>query len=305
MKKTIAMFTGLVFLLVLLLSGCAESIKTPDQDKLMADIFNSIESENYDTAKKLMTGLISESDLDQALPSIAEYIHGNIKEYKKIGYYFHTSVSNSDKINSQTLTYNVKTDYDDYNVEMVLLQKNGGAWNIYGYNVIRASEANVTGSLLDLSNFDFLQLFLLIFSAGSLALIIIAIVKCAKSPIRRKALWIVLIILLQIGFSVAQSASRSEFRIMLFLGMSSLFKYSDGSYALSVIVPLGAILFLCLRKRLIYSAEVYRLKKDALNVPHISGTGPQQYPGSSETTDMNPQVQDSSAPSVNDSTDKQ
>jgi hypothetical protein len=303
MKKSVAAIIA-VFLCVFILSGCVESVKTPEQDKLMEDIFNSIENEDYDTAKELMSGLISESDLDNALPQIAGYVKGTIKEYKKIGYYYHVSLNNDEKINTQTFTYNVKTDYDNYIIEMVLLQKGESDWSVYGYNVTKASESTaVSGSVIDFSNFDFFQLLLLLFSAGCLALIIVAIVKCAKSPIRRKALWIVLIILLQVGFSIAQSPSRFDISTMLFLGMSSLYKYTNGGYALSVIIPLGAVLFLCLKKRLINSAEAYRLRQEVSNTP----PSPQPFieqKDVNETTDALAQSENESGSPIDENSDK-
>lgn len=273
MKK---LYLIMAFLLCLALCGCVNAFKTPSQDNLMADIFNAIEDKDYDYARQEMGELISGEELDNVLPAMSDYIQGTITEYTKIGYYYHikSSISSSNKTETQTLTYNVKTQYNEYVVEMVLLNTEGG-WKVYGYHVTEASKLPINGYIIDFNNFDVLQLIMLVFSAACIGFVIYTIVICAKSRIRLKALWIILIILVQAGLAFAESASAVDIRVMAFsLDISKLLKYQNGDYIFTLIIPVGAILFLCLRKHLIASAEAYNQRKAAANNPPADTAAP-------------------------------
>lgn len=41
-----------------------------------------------------------------------------------------------------------------------------------------------------------------------------------------------------------------RFNVGIYLAVSSLLRYGDGSHQLQLVIPLGAILYVCLRKRL-------------------------------------------------------
>ena len=247
MKKAIFVCTAFLFVAVLF-CGCSPAADTPAEDKLMADVFNAIAEKDYAAAKELMSGEIDETDLDKALPSMSDYIKGTAVEYTKTGYSVDSYIGTDERNTAETFTYSVKTRYGDYTVKMVLLRSDGGR-KIIGYEVAKASQPG--GAILNLNDFDMIQPLMLLLSAVSLFLFIFALVKCAKAYIRLKVLWIALIILLNIGFSVVKTASGAQMHMLLFIGISSLIKYVNGDYMLSVMLPLGAILFLCLRRKLI------------------------------------------------------
>ena len=250
MRKAVLICMASLFVAVLF-CGCAAAADTPAEDKLMADVFNAIAQKDYVTAKKLMAGVIDETDLDKALPSMSDYIMGTVVEYTKTGYSVDSYIGTDGKNTAETFTYGVKTQYGDYTVKMVLLRSDGGR-KMIGYEVAKAPQSG--GAILDLNDFDMIQPLMLLLSAVCLVLFIFALVKCAKAYIRLKVLWIVLIILLNAGFSVVKTASGTQTHMLLFIGISSLIKYANGDYMFSVMLPLGAILFLCLRRRLVASA---------------------------------------------------
>jgi hypothetical protein len=125
---------------------------------------------------------------------------------------------------------------------------------------------------------------------------IIAIVICAKSRVRKKGLWIPLIVLLHTGFSLTLSPQGVYFNLwILQLNLTSLQKFIDGTQVYSLLVPLGAILFLCLKKRLEWEAEQHRnmqLYRQNYVPPYTPGEDPP------EPLNMQPYPQDGSGAAI-------
>lgn len=254
----------ILVLCVLFLAACnpVAHINTPEQDKMMTEILESVKQGGYDNIRSYFVDEISGADFKRGMESIGAYVKGDVENIEKAGYYVRGRLDNGRTVQSQEFTYRVVTTKDQYLVTMFLVSTNGKDFKINGINAILESEYASNGAVIDFNNFDIRQLLLLIYSVLCIGFVIFAIVVCAKSKIRLKALWIILIILLQTGVSIKSFAYQFSFNFHLFLtNISSLRKYLDGRTVLTVLVPLGAILFLALRKRLIAGAERYNMKK--------------------------------------------
>lgn len=259
-------------LCIFILSGCTdqllESIDTQYEDQLMTQLFNSFEDQDYTFAKEVMSDYIFESgNAEDSFAQISDYIDGHVETYKKIGYNFYTTVSDDTSTNSIKVTYEVATDKQEYAVMMILISNEPNVYEVNTFYVITAEEFRTNGAVINFNKLDMTQLLLLIYSAACFGLIIYAIIACAKSKIRLKGLWIVLIVLINSGISITNSVSLNSYKLILFnTDISSLRKYLDGSTILTVLLPIGAILFLCLKKRLIASAKKYYEQKSAILV---------------------------------------
>lgn len=77
-------------------------------------------------------------------------------------------------------------------------------------------------------------------------------VDCCRKKIRRKALWLVLIALVALVLTLTMRGGsvNLRFNVGLYLQLSSLISYGDGSTQLSLVVPVGAIVYCAMRKRL-------------------------------------------------------
>ncbi len=264
MRKTIAILAGII-LCAALLVGCTQavvnSIDTQQQDEIMTEVFNALENADVETlAQYTSRYYMSEDDIIQMAESGSAYIEGTVSDFKKTDWYLNRSLNNGVESTTLDLAYDVVTGYDSYVVSMRLLQTGADSWEVAGLNVIRAEELKGNGAIINFESFDVLQLLMLLVSVGELALIIVAIVACVKSRVRSKALWIVMILLLHTGVSLTLSSAGFDFNIWLLnLNLTSLQKFIDGTRIYNVLVPLGAILFLSLKKKLEWRAERRRM----------------------------------------------
>lgn len=266
MKKTILLMTILV-LCICILSGCTEnilnSIETKQEDSQMVQLFNSFEDCDYSLVKEIMP-VVSSIEQEESFIIISDYIDGHVDDYKKIGYHYKTFIDNGIKTGYTQIVYKVDTEDMIYVVTLVLQQHEDSDAAISGFNVITFKEYQSNGAVLNFDNFDIVQLLLLVFSAACFGLVVYALVVCIKSKIRSKALWIIIILLLYTGGSITYMPPSFSFKVLFIaFDISSLRKYLDGSSILTIIVPIGAILFLCLKKRLINATRKYYEKQSA------------------------------------------
>lgn len=261
--KKIAVVVLVLIACMMVLTGCNSKLfATPDEDEFVEKFLESIEAGDY---TKHQDSFIDEVKNDkgfiQGIESIDEYFDGEIKSIKKTGVYFRTKTSGGNTTYSRELQYRVITTQNDYIVGMVTVSTDGEVYKTALFNINYASE--VLGKIIDFNDFDINQLLLLVFAGLCGAFVIFAIVMCAKSHVRLKGLWILLIILVQTGITITRLPMRYSFNFHLFATqISSLRKFANGGTILTVMIPLGAILFVILRKALERRAIEYRAKKE-------------------------------------------
>lgn len=99
-------------------------------------------------------------------------------------------------------------------------------------------------------------------------MIIVSVVLSAKAEIRNKVLWI-LISLLGTGgliFTHTPNSFHIQFSAVVTLPLSYCTKYPDGSMMLQIMLPVGAVVFMLLRKQLIEKKAAYEARQKQTTV---------------------------------------
>lgn len=91
-------------------------------------------------------------------------------------------------------------------------------------------------------------------------------VDCLRRRMKRKWLWLPLILLvwMTLTLSLIQGTASIRFNFGIRIGISSLITYADGSRALGIYLPLGAIAYFCTREKL-------TIKPQPVPVPEVPG----------------------------------
>ena len=96
-----------------------------------------------------------------------------------------------------------------------------------------------------------------VISLLELTFMIVMLVDCCRHKMKLKALWIVLIILAAFSAVIQVGNGFSmHFNFNLFFGFTSFTSYGDGAFDLRIMVPIGAIIYLIMRKKLFAAAAV-------------------------------------------------
>lgn len=110
-----------------------------------------------------------------------------------------------------------------------------------------------TGGVFSMEGANALQWLVLILGIATIGFTVFAFIDCARRKFKSKGTWCAIILLgvLRVGFTVNQAGFAPNAGFGLIISPSSLLTYSLGGYSLSLIIPVGAIVYLVMRKKLL------------------------------------------------------
>lgn len=160
----------------------------------------------------------------------------------------HWSMKTDNGRTSHTFQFLLTAAERQYIVEAQLLQGHPGLYNIHLQEIDPDAAPQPAASQGSSVLWDVLSLLL---TVATFALLIWALVDCLKRNLRRRWLWLLLILFGSVLLSIVAANTRLNFgfRLGLFLSMSRI-ALSAGSFGAKVIVPVGAIVYLSLRHRI-------------------------------------------------------
>jgi hypothetical protein len=142
----------------------------------------------------------------------------------------------------------------------VAIQKKGGVSTIIGFNVYPLSDSLENLNRFTLAGKNFLQYATLVFAVLVPFFTLFALVLCIRTKMaKRKWLWIIFILFGLGKLTVNWTTGQWQFAPLSFQFFgASAFAPMYGSWLIAVSLPLGAILFLLRRKKLVASVEPAR-----------------------------------------------
>ncbi len=242
------------------LIGCdAIFPETPVQDKMMVEALEAIQSHDIETLDDFT---VPELDFNEALcKEIDDYVKGKYVESERISYHYNFFKSNNDQNSWKQWTnqYRVKTNKDEYIVNMTVISRNGGPIRISQFYITSKDDIAKYQRVNRTYNFGIMnatQYGLFVYYLLQWLFAIFCIVVCIKSKIRFKWLWILIIIL---GFSgITYTISGSGFRFnFLLLGLPQSYIKLGEIKSFALTIPLGSTIFLLLRRNLIKKRQVH------------------------------------------------
>ena len=130
-----------------------------------------------------------------------------------------------------------------------------GYERLYSFHVTTedALDPTFSGTLMTLADANPFQWAMIGFSAICLLFSVIMLIDCAKRRIKRKPLWILLILIGMLTLSLSYAEGQLNFNgnIGVFLFSYSYLKlFTTGAWTFRLVLPVGSILYLIFRKRL-------------------------------------------------------
>lgn len=239
-------------LLTLFLFGCsydtALDLFEPKEESAFAKEFlEYIRSGDIETARQHIHEKSLRQDTDDSLRKLTSYFPtGNLVEIKTIG----ANVFNMPDSWQANLTYQYEFEHE-WVVAVVSLYRKNDKLSVLGVTVNRIPESLETTYAFTLGGKSPGHYFFLIFALLIPAFVISSLIRCVRTPIKkRKWLWIVFILFGIVSFNLNWTTGEymiNPFSIYVF-GAAA---FSSGPYApwiITVSIPLGAIIFRFRRK---------------------------------------------------------
>jgi len=232
-----------VLTVAFLFAGCSALQEANEEHEKMCTAFvDALIAGETETAYDLIKETTSEEDfltvfsnLHPLFSQIGSY------ELKQVGW--HTRVQNG--VTQYQTSYILTTDQGQ--TFGILLATREEVEGIYGLHI-----QDNTAFLEKTGFLNVVNIVLKVLSVAVIAFAVWMIVDCAKRKISKKPLWIIVILLgVSLGLTFGSAGFSTNFHVGLFISMSGAsVDPVAGSAALNLVVPVGAILYFALRKRL-------------------------------------------------------
>ncbi len=247
--RTLTRF-GLLFLCLaalLSLCACTADMDVGENTSLSQQFMDHVLADDYDAAYGMVQATVADGDFRAYWDAIQTVMAGaEAYEIEQIGWH----VQRAKGLTTRTTAYQVYPD----NGRIVLLRVVTRD-DIQGIAGIHFSD--ITDFIHETNAYiPTVQIILWVISGLCVAFTVWMLIDCARRKIKYKALWLILILFgIAITVTVGQS-SNFNFSIGLFSNLWSI-DADPGLPAVvtKIVIPLGAILYLCLRKRLTQDAE--------------------------------------------------
>ena len=241
--------------LVLSLAGCAE-LKVEDDPAIRAatEVFlDALVADDADAAYAAVYSGIDRTEFDTAFAQMYAFVDG-VTEYALEP--IHYSYSNSNGVATIQLTYRMTAEAGSY---IVTAAKTEGYEGLMGVHIAPEEQTTLhhTGTLGNMAGASAVQWVVLILGMLVGVFVIWMAVDCCRRKIRLKWLWLLMIVLGAMVLTVTMNSGgiNLRFNFGLYLQLSSLIRYGDGSAELALVVPLGAIIYCAMRKRLLRAEQ--------------------------------------------------
>lgn len=208
-----------------------------DEEAGYAAVYHEISRKEFVTAFAQMRELLAEVETYELTP---------------IQYNFRST----NGTRAEQMVYRMTTNAGTYVVSAVVVE---GYQGLTSFHI--APEENTalsyTGTPGHMEGASLGQWIVLILGLLGWAFVIWMAVDCCRRKIRRKWLWLIVILLGGVLLTLSASATSMNFRfnVGLHLRLSSWIFYGDGTSQLQLLVPVGALVYLLRRKKLKNSEE--------------------------------------------------
>ncbi len=252
--KRIVRIIALIFVIAAVFSLASCSIvETEKGNEIKAqceDMLDAMLAKDADAAYLLFSDATDKNSFYAAFPSLCNYIEG-VKTYKLTQRGWYARIDNG--ISSYEATFKMETNAKTYYVTGVVVNEEE---RLYHFSIVSEEECDFvfTGTLTTMQDANIAQWCVIVFSAICLVFTIWMLVDCCRRKIKYKALWILLIILGVLSFTVSYHQSKLNLNgsiSMIVFAYSYLQLYTNGAFVLHLVLPVGALLYRIFRKKLI------------------------------------------------------
>lgn len=252
--KKIAAFI-MVLVIVLIFSSCSlpQSFENDDLRTYTDQMLNSIITNDKDAAYSLVSDICTESQFNSTFEDMRNLIDGvETYELKLVSIYHNTSYSNGESISTIDSAYVMQTEKEKY---VITVQSHSQYQKLSSFYITPYEKTNLyyTGVIKNMRGASIAQWLMLLSNLIIVALVIVAFIDCCRHKVKLKALWIILIILgvLAFGLTLSSTGVKFNFNFIWIAAYNAIVRYGNGTVVARIIVPVGAIVYLILRRWLI------------------------------------------------------
>jgi len=246
---------ALVLVLLVLCAGCDNVLQNMENSQLRSTteaMLDALVAEDYQGAYKLVGHICSQEEFQTAYVQMRQVL-GDVKAYELQLLYISsgTNITNGQKISTVSSIYKITTS-NGMVVANVRMDDRMGLTAFY-LTPYEMTDYYFTGTLGHMRDADAFQWILLLLNGVSVGLGVYALVDCARKKIKNKVLWIIILIIgfATVGATVTGTSFRMNFNLGWLTAYSALIRYGSGAVTLRLMLPVGGIVYFCMRRSLL------------------------------------------------------
>lgn len=246
-NKKIALFFVLVLISSMLLFGCDIGSNYKYAEDFTGEFLDLIIDDNYSDSYGMFSDICTEEEYTPLYNEIKK-VFGNTKEYKLTFANVYVSIDNGNQV--KRITYLIESD-DQKTAAIELYFNKDNA-------ILGAYFADRTDFVEGSKSFSVINFFLIILTVACTAFSIWMFVDCIRHKMKMKWLWAILI-LIGLGVSITKGESNFAINFHFVVGFMNSTLISNSVYAMRtfrLILPVGAIIYCALRKRIFEKPQV-------------------------------------------------
>lgn len=248
----------LFFLSVLLLAGCDQKELlqkfVPKEDDVLARHFiEVVRTGDYSTTEQMLVPSMRDDKAQAGMRDLNQILdHGVPVSVEVIGCQLNTNTTVQGTMRTTNLSYQIQFP-DAWAVGYVIIAHQGEEKGILGAYFKPISESLEVTNRFDIAGKSVVHHLVLVICFAIPLLILFALIRCIRSRIRRKWLWILFVLMGIMQFRFNWASGQFDFQPVAFLlfGASA---FQAGPYApwvLGFAFPVGAVVFLVRRQKLL------------------------------------------------------
>ena len=256
-KRHSITFCALILTVLILFVGCSQLLQDFENAELRQNaetMLDALITNDAETAYSLVSHLCSKEDFQPLFAEMRNFL-GGAKTYELTLLHVssHSMLSNGQTINSVNSIYELNTDTDRIILNIRMDNQNG----LHTFQLVPFENTDYyfTGTLESLENASVSQWLILLSNIIAIGIAVFALVDCCRHKIKKKVLWILLLVFgfVSLGVTVGSSVFRFHFNIGWTSAYSALIRYGSGTMTFRAMIPIGAIIYLFRRRSLFES----------------------------------------------------
>lgn len=256
MKKILVKSVCVIILAVLMLcSGCnavLQEVENTEARQCSEEMLDALIANDFETAYSLVNKICTEEDFKPAFTQMQELL-GNTDTYKLklLSIYTNYTITNGQKSPSVSSVYEMTTQNGRIIVSTIMDDQIG--LNSFYLTPYEKTDYYYTGTLNNMKDATGAQWSILLLNAITIGFTVFALVDCIRQKIKKKILWILLLLLCfaSLEITISSIRFRLNFNIGWITAYSALIHYGSGTVMLRLMLPIGTIIYFAMRRSLI------------------------------------------------------
>lgn len=240
--------------------GCSTVKQIMDDEEIREyteSMIDALIADDFDAAYAVVDDICTKEEFSEPFTGMQEMLN-ETDDYtlELTSIYKNSSFTNGETVSSTTASYKVIAENKTF---IVNVQKNSDYEKLCGFNIAPVEKTNYyyTGTINSMKDATAVQWVMLALNLPVIGIAIFALIDCCCRKIKNKALWIIIIILgfAAIGATLSESSVKFNINIGWITSYSALIRYGGGMIVFRLMLPVGAVVYLSMRNKLIKKSE--------------------------------------------------